>query len=185
MQGTAHEVVAFTLLAVGDDHQPPYLVVFKDRANGILQVVVLGDHAACGIGVDEKLSELVVAEGLRVEIGVVDRRREVVELFFALVVEQDQLRLVRLAVLAQSAVEGNVYGPAAEISLRDAAAYHPLELYAQAEGDEVDVVGIGQNDVFAKFYVLGIWHVHIAKVQQTLGISKENIIFLFHETAMK
>ena len=60
--------------------------------------------------------------------------------------QQNQLSLVLS--LTQSAVEGNVHSPPAEVSRRDAAVEHTLKVYDEIESNAVDVVAISDDDVF-------------------------------------
>ena len=50
---------------------------------------------------------------------------------------EDELRLVRLSISAQPAVESNIHAPLTEVSLGDASPYHALKLNGQLKSDIV------------------------------------------------
>ena len=124
--------------------------------DGIDEVLGLVDHLARSVGVDQKLAQLLVGERLGAELGGVDRGHEVVEPGVLLVVYEHHLRLVRLTVGTQPAVEGHVHGPPAEVGLGDSPTQHPFKLHAQLEGHIVDVIGIGDDDILAHLDFAGI-----------------------------
>ena len=109
----------------------------QDHVHGVEDIIVFAHHIAHRIGIDKKLAELVVVERLAVEFRVIDGGCEVVHLRVLLFVHEDELRLMRLSISAQPAVESNIHGPLTEVSLGDASPYHALELYGQLKSDIV------------------------------------------------
>ena len=64
--------------------------------------------------------------------------------------DEQQLRLVVLAVVAQTAVEGNIHCPLTHVGLGNAAVQHAFKLHAELEGNVINIVGVGEDDVLAE-----------------------------------
>lgn len=101
--------------------------------------------------------------------------------------DQQHLCRVRLAVGAQTAIQGCVDNPLTEVGLRHATAKDALTLNGKTKGYVVEIVSIGNDDGLAQTDIVGIGKAlkscitcfHIAKIMFYLKIESNKTLFLF------
>ena len=127
---------------------------------------------------EDKLAQLLVGEGLAVELSLIVCRRKVGHLARAGIVYQHHLGLVGSG--AQSAVESGTHSPLRHIGLGDAAAYHTFKVDYEVKSHMVQEIGIDDYHRLAPFYIACFRYIHDANVPFFFDINQEPTNYFDH-----